>query len=92
MGEGATGCVFEARHKGIAVAAKKLKDYGEGVNKQAYKDLIMEIDVLCAVGRHPNLIAFYGACIDDKEHPIILEELMTGPNVDQFFQDYPLRT
>jgi hypothetical protein len=51
----------------------------------------MEIDVLCAVGRHPNLVAFYGACIDDKEHPIILEELMTGPNVDQFFQDYPFR-
>ena len=88
LGEGATGCVYKATLKDVPVAAKKLKDYGKDVDKRAYRDLIMEIDVLCAVGKHPNLVAFCGACIDDQEHPIILEELMTGPNIDEFFQSF----
>ncbi len=81
--------MYKAKHKGAEVAAKKLRVYGKGVDRKAYKDLVMEIDVLCSIGKHPNLVAFFGACIDDEAQPIIIEELITGPNIDEFFQDYP---
>ncbi len=52
--------------------------------KQAYKDLIMELDILATVGKHQNLVEFYGACIQDVADPVIFEEFVDGPNLEQF--------
>jgi serine/threonine protein kinase len=87
LGEGATGYVYKALRKGVDVAAKKLKVLGKDGDPKGYRALVMEIDVLCAVGKHPNLVALCGVCMDDQDHPIILEEFVTGPNIDQFFED-----
>ncbi len=52
---------------------------------RAYRDLIMEIDVLMNMGSHPNLVALIGICIEDKTRPIILEEYIGGPNLATYF-------
>ena len=54
--------------------------------EQAYKDLIMELDVLTTVGKHQNLVEFYGACVQDPTNPVILEELVEGPNLEYFLE------
>jgi len=63
--------------------AKKLKS-GTDAESQAYKDLIMELEILATVERHPNCVRFYGACIEDPKNPIILEEYVTGPNLEDY--------
>ena len=54
--------------------------------EQAYKDLVMELDVLTSVGKHQNLVEFYGACVQDPTNPVILEEFVEGPNLEQFLE------
>mmetsp|Transcript_14666 Transcript_14666/g.33864 ORF Transcript_14666/g.33864 Transcript_14666/m.33864 type:complete len:335 (-) Transcript_14666:293-1297(-) len=83
IGEGAMGVTFKAKLKGRKCVAKKLKQ-NTGPQSQAYKDLIMELDIRPSVGHHPNLVEFYGACIVNLSSPIILEELVKGPNLEAF--------
>ena len=54
--------------------------------QQAYKDLVMELDVLTLVGQHQNLVVFYGACVQDPSNPVILEELVEGPNLEKYLE------
>ena len=54
--------------------------------EQAYKDLVMELDVLTSVGKHQNLVEFYGACVQDPTNPVILEEFVEGPNLEHFLE------
>eukprot|EP00287_Rhodomonas_sp_CCMP768_P020964 CAMPEP_0202825218 /NCGR_PEP_ID=MMETSP1389-20130828/12886_1 /ASSEMBLY_ACC=CAM_ASM_000865 /TAXON_ID=302021 /ORGANISM="Rhodomonas sp., Strain CCMP768" /LENGTH=319 /DNA_ID=CAMNT_0049498411 /DNA_START=29 /DNA_END=988 /DNA_ORIENTATION=- len=88
LGEGAMAQIFRARIKlpngeVQECVAKKLK-HGTEPNSQAYKDLVMELDILTSVQKHPNLVEFYGACIKDTQSPIILEEYVDGPNLEDF--------
>mmetsp|Transcript_8587 Transcript_8587/g.21154 ORF Transcript_8587/g.21154 Transcript_8587/m.21154 type:complete len:310 (+) Transcript_8587:222-1151(+) len=83
IGEGAMACIYKAKLKGRECVGKKLKQ-NIGPQSQAYKDLIMELEILTSVGHHPNLVEFYGACIVDLTSPIILEELVKGPNLETF--------
>jgi serine/threonine protein kinase len=53
---------------------------------QAYRDLVMELDVLTSVGKHQNLVEFYGACVQDPTNPVILEEFVEGPNLENFLE------
>jgi hypothetical protein len=46
----------------------------------------MELDVLTIVGKHQNLVEFYGACIQDPTNPVILEEFVEGPNLEHFLE------
>lgn len=86
IGEGAMAAIFKATLRGRECVAKKLK-LGVGPQTQAYKDLIMELEILTSVGHHPNLVEFYGACIVDLQQPIIIEELVKGPNLQKFMDD-----
>ena len=86
IGEGAMAAIYKANLKGRQCVAKKLKN-GVGPQTQAYKDLVMELEILTSVGHHPNLVEFYGACIVDLQAPIILEEIVKGPNLEKFMMD-----
>ncbi len=46
----------------------------------------MELDVLTSVGKHQNLVEFYGACVQDPTNPVILEEFVEGPNLEHFLE------
>jgi len=85
IGEGAMGVIYKATLNGKDVAAKKLKDRNRENNLQAYKDLVMELDILVSIGRHPNLVEFKGACLVDRENPVIFEEFVTGPSLEEYF-------
>jgi len=87
IGNGATGDVYRAYHKGKFVAAKMLKDCGDGLIEQAYEDIVMEVQVLVSLGRHPNVVQLMGVCVENKRRPILLEELVEGPNLEVFLQN-----
>jgi serine/threonine protein kinase len=65
----------------FTVPLQQLNNHGI---EQAYKDLIMELEVLTSVGKHQNIVEFYGACVQDSANPVILEEFVEGPNLEQF--------
>jgi len=90
LGEGAMADIF----RGTLVArggqttecvAKKLKA-GAEPESQAYKDLIMELEILATVEQHPNCVQFFGACISDPKNPIIVEEFVGGMNLDEYMR------
>lgn len=85
IGEGAMALIYIATLRGRTCVAKKLRN-GVDSNSQAYKDLIMELDIMMTVGAHPNLVEFYGAVIIDPKNPIILEEFVSGPNMESYLQ------
>mmetsp|Transcript_23475 Transcript_23475/g.63365 ORF Transcript_23475/g.63365 Transcript_23475/m.63365 type:complete len:309 (+) Transcript_23475:151-1077(+) len=85
IGEGAMAEIYRARMRNLDCAAKKLK-HTAGVQSQAYKDLVMELDVLTTVGKHQNLVEFYGACVEDPTNPVILEEFVEGPNLEHYLE------
>jgi serine/threonine protein kinase len=90
IGEGAMAVVYKAKLRDKKCAAKKLKCASDG-NSQEYNDLVVELGILATVGDHPNLVHFYGACIEDIKCPIILEELMEGGSLQGFLSSLPPR-
>ncbi len=68
LGEGSMAEVYEATHRGKKCAAKKLKQ-GVAQDSSQYHDLLVELHSLANMGTHPNIVAFYGACIGDQACP-----------------------
>ena len=68
LGEGSMGEVFECSYRGTKCAAKRLKK-GTAEDSVQYNDLLVEAHALANVGRHPNIVAFYGACIQEQGSP-----------------------
>ena len=68
LGEGSMGEVFECTYRGTECAAKRLKK-GTTEDSVQYNDLLVEAHSLANVGRHPNIVTFYGACIQDQSSP-----------------------
>ena len=68
LGEGSMGEVFECSYRGTKCAAKRLKK-GTAEYSVQYNDLLVEAHALANVGRHPNIVAFYGACIQEQGSP-----------------------
>lgn len=68
LGEGSMAEVYECMFKGTKCAAKKLKK-GTAENSSQYNDLLIEVHTLASIGQHPNIVTFYGACIQEKSNP-----------------------
>jgi serine/threonine protein kinase len=68
LGEGSMAEVYEATFRGQKCAAKRLK---QGVKEGTvqYNDLLLEVHTLASIGNHPNIVTFYGACIQEKCSP-----------------------
>ena len=65
-----------------------LKD-DEGNSKVGHSCLLLEISILSGIGSHPNLVSFYGACVEDMDTPIIVQELIEGPNLHDYLKAKP---
>ena len=87
IGEGSTANVYLSKFRGTDCAAKILRKDEE--NSQGYQDLVAELFMLSRVGRHPNLVQFYGACIADNHCPVIVLELMEGRDLETFLAQKP---
>jgi serine/threonine protein kinase len=85
IGEGANAVIMKAKFRQQNCVAKMLKS-GVSGNTQAYKDLIMELEILTSVTAHPNVVQFMGACIQTPEKPVVLEEYVDGPTLENFLQ------
>ena len=89
IGEGEYGLVYKGLWRGRACAIKKLKS---GITKESveYQRLLMELGILVGVGSHPNIVSFFGACIQDFSCPLIVEELVDGMNLKDYLSGNPL--
>ena len=83
LGEGEFGLVCKGSWRGQPCAIKKLKG---GITKDSvqYQRLLMELTILAGVGVHPNIVGFFGACINDLGSPLIVEELVDGTNLEEY--------
>ncbi len=68
LGEGSMAEVYEASFRGKKCAAKRLKQ-GVDEGTAQYNDLLLEVHTLANIGNHPNIVTFYGACIQEKCSP-----------------------
>ena len=53
-------------------------------DEQSYKDLLTEMGILASIPTNPHIVHFLGACITDIEHPVVFEELIKGPSLENF--------
>ena len=82
LGEGQFGAVYKGSFKGQPCAVKMLK---EGVNKGVeYERLLIELSILAGIGHHPNLVCFLGACLQEDKPPLIVEEFVQGPDLEEY--------
>jgi serine/threonine protein kinase len=83
VGEGKFGQVYKGAWRGQPCAIKKLKD---GISNQSieYQRLLIELAILAAIGNHPNIVGFSGACIQDLSSPLIVEEFVDGTNLEEY--------
>ncbi len=68
LGEGSMAEVYEATFRGKKCAAKRLKQ-GVNENTAQYHDLLLEVHTLASIGSHPNIVTFFGACIQETCSP-----------------------
>ena len=88
LGTGQFGVVMRGDYNGQACAVKRLKA-GVQVGSMEHDRLMMELSILASIGSHPNLVGFIGACIQDLSAPLILEELVAGPNLEDHLSAKP---
>ena len=87
VGEGANAMILKATFRRRPCVAKMLKR-GVTTNSQAYKDLIVELDILSTLATHsyahPNLVHLIGTDISFTDRPMLLLEYVDGPNLEVF--------
>jgi len=82
LGEGSVGTVMKAKLNGSPVAVKILREDLKS-SMQHLKDLIQEVLAASILGnRHPNLVGFYGACLDMDDLRVVYE-LVDGQNLEE---------
>eukprot|EP00960_Hanusia_phi_P071357 767531-Hanusia_phi.AAC.7 len=82
LGEGSVGTVVKAKLNGNPVAVKILREDLKS-SMQHLKDLIQEVLAASILeNRHPNLVGFYGACLDMDDLRIVYE-LVDGQNLEE---------
>jgi hypothetical protein len=78
IGEGEEGIVYDAQWRMMPVVAKAIKRHLQG-NEYEH-----EVSVLSHL-RHPNLVLFLGACLDDGPL-LIVSEFMDGGSLEQYME------
>lgn len=69
LGEGQQGYVMKGDWRGMPVVCKVLKNKGNAADDLDFQN---EISVLSHL-RHPNLVLFLGACVDEEPKIIVSE-------------------
>ena len=85
IGRGAFGSIFKGVWNGKKCAFKMLEK-GTSTDSQHYLRHMVEISIMNDLNYHPNIIQFYGACFDNVSAPILVEELVDGPNLEEYLR------
>eukprot|EP00931_Biecheleriopsis_adriatica_P035193 TRINITY_DN2025_c0_g2_i2.p1 TRINITY_DN2025_c0_g2~~TRINITY_DN2025_c0_g2_i2.p1 ORF type:complete len:773 (-),score=107.90 TRINITY_DN2025_c0_g2_i2:19-2337(-) len=91
LGKGGFGLVLEAGYFGIQLAAKitRKSQSGSLEDLQKAESFVTELRML-RHARHPNIVQFYGACIESQSREIVLVfEKINAPTLGQFLADLP---
>jgi len=83
LDEGSQGVVYRAQWRGLLVAAKTVKYSGSAMQEET-QEFLQEISLLSRM-RHPNLVLFLGACIENSPHWLLNEYLSGGSLEDLFY-------
>ena len=88
IGEGEFGVVFKGIYRGKPCAVKMLK---RGIKRDSdqYQRMLMELSILAIVKPHTNVIRFLGACLEDMSKPLIIEEYVDGPSLEDHLSNKP---
>jgi hypothetical protein len=85
LGEGQFGCTMRGEFRGKSCAVKMLKRESNSEEAETeYNCLLLELSILSKVGTHPNLVSFFGACLETPAAPLLIEELIDGPNLQEY--------
>ena len=84
IGSGACGEVHRAGWRNKEVAIKMLR-YSSEADSQEVKDLVKECSLMCRSLVHPNIVGFYGICIDG-DLPWLVIEYMGGGSLDLYYR------
>lgn len=92
LGRGTFGEVYRTRSqpfggwRGATVAVKRLIGT-DSKNLEAVRAELRAEALMLALMRHPNIVAFYGVCLDSSE-PLLLTELLEGGSLhDRLYKD-----
>ncbi|KNC49867.1 TKL/DRK protein kinase [Thecamonas trahens ATCC 50062] len=77
VGEGSFGAVYRGRVWGVDVAVKTLRDEAVSGDAGAVDDMVHEIEVLSRL-RHPNIVLYMGALVEERGVFIVTEFLEGG--------------
>lgn len=84
IGSGGFGVVFKAKFRGNIVAVKKIHSHALS-NRASIGEFQSEVAVLCTL-KHPNILAFMGACTKPPNLMIITEFMGRGTLFDVLHQ------
>ncbi|TKR67069.1 hypothetical protein L596_023276 [Steinernema carpocapsae] len=76
IGSGSFGKVYRGVYKGRTVAIKRYRAVAFG-SKSEVDMFCREVSILCKL-QHTNVIAFVGACLDDRSQFAIVTEFVSG--------------
>lgn len=79
LGKGTFGTTFMGRWRGGEVAVKSV--YIE--QRDEAESFLREVHVLACI-RHPNVMPFYGACLQPPKHCMLLCEYLPGGNLKEW--------
>jgi serine/threonine protein kinase len=88
IGKGAFGDVRRGAWRGRAVAIKALSAAAcdSSAHHSQSKDMLKEIELIrraLSTVRHPNIVGFYGICVDSRQ-PWLIMEYVGGGSVEDF--------
>eukprot|EP00931_Biecheleriopsis_adriatica_P067309 TRINITY_DN4146_c0_g3_i1.p1 TRINITY_DN4146_c0_g3~~TRINITY_DN4146_c0_g3_i1.p1 ORF type:complete len:803 (-),score=128.52 TRINITY_DN4146_c0_g3_i1:5-2413(-) len=89
LGTGGFGVVVEAKFYGARLAAKFAKEVNtiDLSSMQMSSNMVHELRMLRHV-RHPNIVLFYGACIElERREIVLLFEKIRAPTLSSFVMD-----
>jgi hypothetical protein len=83
LGEGGFGTVYACLYMGVSAAIKRPKEH---LNASHMESIYNELRVLRTLN-HPNIVSFYGACIDETSGTLdLVIERVKGTSLARFFK------
>jgi serine/threonine protein kinase len=82
IGEGQFCLVSKGTCNGVTCAVKRMRG-GLARTITQYKRFLIELSILASLKAHPNIVCIVGACIEDLNAPLILQEYVDGQNLEE---------
>ncbi|KAJ3427865.1 ankyrin repeat and protein kinase domain-containing protein [Anaeramoeba flamelloides] len=82
VGRGSFKDVYEGRWMDRRVAVAQFFN-AKNFEQEQLNEIIEEVKLMCRLS-HPQIVKFYGACIDDPENIMLISEFCSGGNLHKY--------